>query len=363
MPAKSHMLQIPYLVYARVGTEFTEHTRLPDTRPAAKDKQRDNRLAHSGIAVGAIPQDGGNKLHVKSRSQTEWAASLGYKCAESVSRLFHRPGHSFIKVEHTKGGKNKHSWDVTQEVRPKYNHNCFQPCSPCDLAKVPKLAHLFPEDASAIKYVKFAEISHHALSPLSGANLEVFDYLVENKLYVYDKSTKRWKSGRVQQTQEFIASKLGRSCDAVRDALHFLADEWTETKGKKGENKVVVVHKGLGILKYIRKPGAWYDKRGNKLASKTEAAVDFLQDEPNEYIGICDWVETEKERWNRVMAPVRAASAELAKLMDRIYDETLLEWLEEGKQQKTFLAESRRRMEAAGIESWQLDIVFPSPPR
>jgi hypothetical protein len=48
--------------------------------------------------------------------------------------------------------------------------------------------------------------------------------------------------------------------------------------------------------------------------------------------------------------------------MDPIFAQTRLEWLEEGKQLKTFQQECCRRMAEAGIPEKILERVFPRPP-
>ena len=395
MPYTSAVLRTPFFLYERKGIDFTSHARTEGTRAAAKDKQRDLRLAHAAIVTRAIPQDGGHQRNVVQPSLSDLAQAMGLKCIESACRLIghkgpeitdekraemsarskarwaerrrkagsdavmpakpmkrrKRIGKSFIKVYAGKG-RNRYEWDMFLD-KPKhtYDRACFQVASPHELAKVPAYSESFDPSASKVNFVAFAAISHHPMSPLTASQRTVYDFLFPD-LYEYHKATKRWKSGRAQKTQEFIAAKVGMHRDTVRDALRAMADEWT---GRDGET-----HRGLGLLKFIGKPGKWVIN-GKAVAKGTPGAV-WAQEEPNEYIGICDWVETERERYNRLMEPVRAARPELAKLMDRIYGETVREWLEEAKQQKTFQRECRARMESEGVEAWQCDLVFPSPP-
>jgi hypothetical protein len=145
-----------------------------------------------------------------------------------------------------------------------------------------------------------------------------------------------------------------------------MADEWTEyrlgegkTLAERRANRREIVHKGRGLFKYVRKPGHWYDADGKQLKSKMAEASYFLPDEPNEYIGICDWVESEKERYEHAMEAMRATNDEWAPVMDRIFAETSQEWLELGKQQKTFSKACRSRMLDAGVPEWKVDIALP----
>jgi hypothetical protein len=398
MPHASAVLRAPFFLYDRKGVDFTAHTRAAETRPVAKDKQRDLRLAHAAIATRAVPQEGGHQKHVDQPSQLDLALAMGLKCVESGCRLIghqgqeitaeqraamsarskamwarrrgdapakrptparrKRKGKSFIKVWPGKG-RNRYEWEeFLEKQKHTYARSCFQAASPAELAKVPAHAELFDDSASKVNFISFAEITHHPLSPLTASQRTVYDFIFSD-LYIYNGATKRWKSGRVQKTQEFIGSKLGMHRDAVRAALRAMADEWTDREGE--------THRGLGLLKYVGKPGAYVLKgkampKGTTRDQAQKVGAVWQQDEPNEYIGICDWAETEREYYERLMEPVRAARPEMAKLMDRIYGETMRQWLEEDKQSKTFQRECRASMEGAGVESWQLDIVFPSRP-
>jgi hypothetical protein len=357
MPASSRVLTLPFVLYELKGEEHTQHQRKQCPRPAAKDKQRDLDVAHSLVAIDAIPKDGGHtKRGIEQPSLLGVAKALGLKWAESACRLIHRAGKSFIDVKGTKG-RNKYNWDVPQkpESSRTYRKEFFQAASAREAVKNPEFAKYLPEEVnqlSEVNFVKYPEIAHHEHSPLTRTQRAVFDFLCESGLFVYDKSAKRWKSGSVKLTQEFIASKLGRHRDTVRKALCRLAAEWTDRRGAH--------HKGLGIIKFVRKPGAWM-KHGKPVPKGTEGSI-WQQDEPNEYIGICDWAETEKERYDRAMEPLRAAHYEWAAVMDSIFKQTRLEWLEEGRQVATFQRECWQRMSEVGVPDKILERIFPRPP-
>jgi hypothetical protein len=134
---------------------------------------------------------------------------------------------------------------------------------------------------------------------------------------------------------------------------------WTDRKGNK--------HAGLGLILFIGKPGAYYwKKNGAPLGECPKATIQqhkraglikWRQDEPNEYIGVCDWVETEKERYERAMEPVRATQSEWAALMDKIFARALVERSE--LDAEAFQAACRQLMKDEGVPEWQIDVVFP----
>ena len=347
-------MRVPQAVRERICALHTDHKRNPETRPADKKRQRDHLAACALIVTGALPQDGGVRKQVGQPGYAAIALAMGKQCAETACRILNSGGESLIAIIPTKG-RNRFAWKIKEKAEEdrQYAPSCFNPASPAELAGDTAYAELFAEGASNKNFSKFVEAFFHSSCPLGGTDRQVLSWLFDRGLWVLN-AAGRWKSGSVMATQEEIGAELGMHVDTVRDALRRMADVWTDRDG--------VEHVGIGLFKYIRKPGAWYDAQGKKLKSKTAAAVNFRPDEPNEYIGICDWVETERERYERLMEPVRAARPEMAKLMDRIYGATVREWLEEAKQQKTFQQECRARMEAEGVEAWQCDVVFPSPP-
>jgi hypothetical protein len=365
MPASSGVLRAPYALYETVGHEFTRHARGPKTRPAAKDKQRDIRLEHGLITLNAIPQDGGRKLHSqKQPSLLDVALSIGLKWAESACRLLRRPGKSFIEVLGTRG-RNKYRWSLPEKPGRTYKSVDFQAASARELVRSPEIAKYFADDVekiSKVNYIAFPAIGNHPSSPLGPADRMVFNFIALRKrvggetrefgLFVRDENAKRWKSGSVQLTQEFIGSKLGLHRDTVRRSLRRLAAEWTDRKGN--------VHHGLGVLKFIGKPGSW-QKHGAEVPKGTPGAI-WQQDEPNEYIGICDWAETEKQRYDHAMEALHATRSEWATVMDQVFEQTRLEWLEEGRQVGTFQRECWKRMSEAGIPEKILEQIFPRPP-
>ncbi len=364
MPASSRVLRFPNLFYEFRGAEYTTHKRTRCRRPAAKDRQRDSDVAHALITLDAIPQDGGHKFRSQAQPLLqEVAFALGQKSAESACRLLHRPGRSFIEVKAT-----KHRLSYRMGIPEKgaasrtYEKQYFQAPSAREAVKNAELAEFLGNDVnklSKVNFVKFFEITHHRLSPLNRTDRAVYDFLCESGLYLQDKSGKRWKSGSVQLTQEFIGSRIGRHRDTVRRSLRRMALEWTD-RPPKDSGRLPTTYKGMGLFKMIGKPGAWM-KYGKPVPKGTEGAV-WQQDESNEYIGICEWAETEKERYDRAMEAIRATRSEWAKVMDPIFAQTRLEWLEEGKQLKTFQQECCRRMAEAGIPEKILERVFPRPP-
>jgi len=356
MPAQSRVLAFPYFLYERKGTEHTAHERKICPRPAAKDKQRDLDVGHSLVALKAIPKDGGDRFDTNPPSLLELARAIGYACAESACRLLHRAGHSFIEIKGTRG-RNEYKWGVPEKPKSNrtYRAKDFQAASAREAVKDPEFAKFLPEDVkelSEVNFVKYAGIAHHPRSPLSRSERAVFDFLCESGLFLYDEKAKRWKAGTVQASQEFIGNRLGRHRDTVRRALRHMCEKWTDRKDE--------VHQGRGMFKMIGKPGAWM-KHGAEVSKGTPGAI-WQQDEPNEYIGICDWAETELERYNRTMEPLRAARYEFAAVMDSIFKETFLEWREENRQAKTFQRECWERMAAAGVPEKILENIFPRPP-
>lgn len=357
MPAQSRVLSLPYILYERKGEEHTAHARTSCRQPAAKDKQRDLDLAHSLIALKAVPRDGGDRYDVKAPSLAELALAIGYRCAESACRLLGRAGKKLIKVTGTRG-RNEYEWLIPEKPKSSrtYRAKDFQAASARDAVKNPEFAKYLPDDTSKlseVNFVKFSEIAHHRRSPLTRSERAVFDFLTESGIFVWSEREKRWKSGVVNGiSQEFIGSRLGRHRDTVRRALRHLAEKWTDRKGE--------VHRGRGIIKMIGKPGAWM-KHGAEVPKGTPGAI-WQQDEPNEYIGICEWAETEKERYERAMEVLRATHNEWVAVMDSIFKATRLEWLEERRETTEFQFECWRRMAKAGVDDKTLELVFARPP-
>jgi hypothetical protein len=356
MPAASGVLSFPYFLYERQGQEHTGHARRACPRPAAKDKQRDLDVGHGLVAIEGVPKDGGRRFCPKQPSLLDVAQAIGLKCAESACRLLHRPGKSFIEVKGTRG-RNAYKWGLPEKPQSNrtYRKEFFQAASAREAVKNPEFAAHLAGDVdklSEVNFVKYPGITHHRFSPLTRSDRAVFDFLFESGLFVYDKGAKRWKSGSVKKTQEFIAGTLGKHRDTVRRSLCRLADKWTDRKGN--------VHTGLGVLKFIRKPGSW-QKHGAEVPKDTNGAI-WQQDEPNEYIGICEWAETEKQRYDRAMEAIRATRSEWATVMDQVFEQTRLEWMEKHGQAGTFHRECWQRMSEAGVPDKILEKIFPRPP-
>jgi hypothetical protein len=377
MPRRSAILSLPAALYniCSPGEPTGHKSTVPNKRRADKAAQRDLRVAQAGIALKTLPADGAPKVNVHNQSLTQWAGSLGYKCPQSACRLLGRKGRGVIRITR----KKQHieaKWNLAEVARPNYHPACFQPGSAADLAAMPEHAALFKPpptidgatgqvietkaELSNLKYRKFMAVAHHPLSILHGTDLAVYDYLVAHDLYVCNKATKQWKAGKIQQTQEQIAAALKCDRNAVARSLRRLAVSWTDRAG--------VAHPGLGLILFIGKPGAWYwVKTGAPLGKGTKPTpeqrraglVQWRQDEPNEYIGVCEWVPTELESFERAMEPVWATQANWATHMNRIFRQTLGEWQEPENDSAKFRAECARRMIDAGIPEWQVEVVFP----
>ncbi len=353
MPTKSAVLRVPHAVRERKSKRTTNHKRNPDTRPADKERQRDHLAACALIVTGALPQDGGVRKQVGQPGYAKIALAMGKKCPETACRILNSEGDSLIGIIPTKG-RNKFAWKIREKAQAdrRYAPACFNPASAAELAADPEYAELFDgEDASEKNFSKFVAAIFDELSPLTATDRIVYSWLFDRGLFKLN-AVGEWKSGSVMATQEEIGAELGMCCDAVRNALRRMADTWTDASG--------TAHAGMGLIKYVRKPGAWYDSKGNKLKQKTAAAVSYRPDEPNEYIGICDWVETEQERYDRAMESLRATRDAWAKVMDRVHAEVLGSYLRDGRKlDSKFYGECRGRMQADGVPEFQVDLAIP----
>jgi hypothetical protein len=227
----------------------------------------------------------------------------------------------FIQCERVDGVR-KLQWAVAQFEREGYNNESFRPATAKMQAAAPETAALFDEKANDVWFRKFADVVHHPLCPLTPTQQAVYDCLFENGIFIYKASSKQWGSGRVRMTQQAIAKWTGHCVEAVRNALRVLAKR--------------------DLIKIIAKvyPG--------------ETHVS------HEYVGICEWVESEKERYDHAMEAIRTTGDKWRLVMDRIHAETLHDWKEDGRQQKTFHAEFRKRLEEAGVPPDRVGQVIPA---
>lgn len=351
VPSETALMRAPYWAHSLKGEEHTKHEARPGTRRAAKDKQRHIRLSYAGIASGALEQDGGRIRRKYHPSHEEMAPALRYKQRESVTRELKRIDPRLISKTSTRTRDHFH-WAVPQKPSRTYADGFFQHPSAFELKQDPKLSPLFEEKASKRNFVRFSPIGRHPGVAFTNSQTAVYEWLVANGAWIESPSEKRWKAGSIKnRSQESIAAELGFHRDTVRTALRSLADSWTDKRGHK--------HHGLGIIKYIRKPGEWR-KNGVAVPKGTQGAV-WHQDE-NEYIGIANWAETDKDRYDRAMQELRTSRSEWARVMDAVYAQTRLEWIEKNGQQKTFHSECRTRMELHGVPQDLINLAIPPPP-
>lgn len=321
MPSMSRMRRISAAVLEQNPVRRTNHKRTTERPHANKAKQQQLREAHGGIAAGLLPQDGGNKKQVKPLVMTSAAGYFGYRDSSSLCRSMRSRKHSAIAVT-WEDGTRRMNWNLPEIARPNYDKETFQPAAPEAMAQILGMENLYSASATASWYRSFNEAIYHPACTLTIAEKEVLSYLVEHGLFLYNAAASRWNSGKVHVSQATLCRDTGWCVDVVRAALRELA--------------------ARGILKIVATRYA-----GSKHVS-------------HEYVGICEWAETEKQRYDRCMAAIRATSDQWRLVMDRIHAETLRDWQDEGRQQKTFHAEFKQRLEAAGVPPDRVGQVIPS---
>lgn len=321
MPARSPMRMISAAVEEANPVHLTRHKRTTNRPHANKARQQTQREAHAGIACNVLPQDGGNKKHTRPLDPSEHAGFFGYKHQSSFSRAFSQRRHNLIACER-KNGRRQMEWRLPEIARPNYDEDAFQPATPRDMKQIHGMEALYDDCATATLYRKFAEAIFQPACPLTMAQRAVLAYLVEHELFLYNLAADRWNSGRVRVSQARLCHDTGYSVDAVRGALRELAQR--------------------GIIKIVRTRCT-----GSKHVS-------------HDYVGICDWAESEKQRYDRSMAAIRATGDKWRLVMDRIHSETMCDWLDDGRQQKTFHAEFKKRLEEAGVPPDRVGQVIPS---
>ncbi|HWR36394.1 MAG TPA: hypothetical protein VN622_11045 [Clostridia bacterium] len=352
VPAQTRQLPLPAWLFHALGEKVTAHKAKAETRRAAKDKQATLLLGSAAIVLDVLPHDGGRKLHVKQKSLSDIAPAMGYKHAATASRKISQVSPDLIKTTPTYSS-NKYTWGVPESSKRRYKDSEHHDPSSAELARIETLArHFSQDDLSNTFFRHFAAVINHPNIPLTSTERIVLLHLYAHGLLVRDRASGLWKAGKVQQSQESIGAKTGLHRDTVRWALRRMAVEWT---GRDG-----VTHKGLGLLKFIGKPGQWF-KDGQPVKHKCPGAV-WKQQESNEYIGVADFIESDKERYDRCMVSVRATRQAAAELMDQIYGDTRDEWLAKNGQVQSFYKECRSRMLARGVNSSLIDVAIPRPP-
>jgi hypothetical protein len=342
------------------GKLHTGHRASCSRRRAAKDKQVTQAVALACVAADLIPQFSGKAgRKLKAISNRGLAGRIGVHWPESVSRLLPKVDQRVVGISRTQNG---HTFELRlpQRQEKRYGPRSFEPAPPAEcIAKYPELADLFHERLSGgSDYRKVPAFVADPNLPLRRSERLVLAFFFAWELFLQRKGGQVWMSGRVQVTQEEIGRWTGLHRDTVRAAIRRLADgEWTDRKG--------VTHKGFGIVKIIGKGGAYF-LRGKQIEVKKgepvpEGAV-WRQQEPNEYVGIADWIETDRQRYDRVMEPIRATQEHWAKLMDEVYDAAVAECKRDNRQQKTLHAMCRGRMERAGVPKRLIEQAIPPPP-
>jgi hypothetical protein len=348
VPAQTKVKRLPASLWEIEGKLHTGHLFFrTGVRRAAKDKQATIALGQALVSENCLQQDGGLIKVKKDISHSDLAPSIGLKCRESACRLQRKVDRRVISAERTKVGF-RYSWEIPQKSNRTYQPRHFQHASAADASK--ECPGLFAEDSSRVNFLHVPEIVNHPDVPLRTTDRLVLGLLFALKLFVR-KSGDIWASGRVMKTQEQLGAMLGMHRDTVRASLRRLSVEWTDRQGNK--------HKGLGLLKIIGKPGQWM-LNGIPVEHKVPGAV-WQQQEPNEYVGVANFVETDKQRYDKAMESIRACHQSWAEMMDQIYGDTRLEWLESGGQLKTFHAECRRRMMEVKILQRLIDQAIPPP--
>lgn len=320
--------------------DHTAHKAKPGTRRASKKKQALLSITHAAIANGAIPQDGGAPKAVRPVAHLKLALALGLRCRESIARRMRHIDRKYLNWENTTT-VNRY-WPSAPEKPERTYKVGHQYASALELAAMSNYKSDFGLQPTEINFDHVPVVTYNPNVPLTDKEREVFTCLFRHGLFVAD-GKKEWLSGKVQIAQEQIAAETGTHRDTVRNAIRRLSVSWTEKHKDESGEWVEETHEGLGVLKIVGKPGQWFDARGNALEEWAPGA-EWKQSEPNEYIGVTDWAETERERFQSVMQSTRLATSQYKAAIERIFAETLLEWKANNRQEKTFRNEFWHRL-------------------
>ena len=282
IPAESAIKRIPYIVYELEGELHTNHKSTRLKRRAAKDKQATIAMANTLVNYGCLQQDGGLASVRKEGSHDTLAGGFGYKSRESVSRLQRKVMRSIIKVERRKRS-NSYTWNIPQKSNRTYDAAHIQLASAADAIKQK------PELARLLRTTFQGEL------PARPGDRATFRNPAQQYRSNGVRVHVRQRTVRLQQVRRDMefgkgADYAGSDCGEVRTAsrygARFSAQDLRRMTDRQGGK-----HKGLGILKIIGKPGQWM-LNGKPVTTKVPGCV-WVQQEPNEYVGVANWVETE----------------------------------------------------------------------